>query len=520
MKRILILCILLCGALTACNQGVNPPAAEKIELGKAVIEIGATHSDFEGMDIQITNAVWNDDEIKLDVSWINQTGYEVTYGDPYDIQREDNGAWSSCVTLDNLGFEAIGYEIKPGVTQKKTYSLTDTFDISKNGKYRFTTDCLVYEKGRGGEYTKCALWAEFTVTRVGDTSNDVKKTFVDFAVQHIRTDGYHEDMEYPVTKIIRSVQELNDYYEANKESYHLERRENPASDNTIGFLDACDRYDETYFQDRILVMVLLEEGSGSNRHNVDHVKIGSDGKLYVSIRSIIPEVGTCDMAQWHILIEPEKGIDVKNDSDVIVLLDGVNPLTQPRIVRESGAFSGITLTIPHNWKYETEHSDYSGEYCIAFWPENQTEGKIKLWYYDAFGVCGTGLKEEEITLGEYKARKGTYDNKKVWDFISFIGTPGKYVVMNEGAEKWWDLYGDEAMQILSTVKLADGIIHEAQAIEIAKAEATVAYDQIQASYDSENGLWTVSLFKKNTAGGNQDITITCEGKVIDIQYGE
>lgn len=35
-------------------------------------------------------------------------------------------------------------------------------------------------------------------------------------------------------------------------------------------------------------MVLLEEGSGSNRHNVDNVKLGSDGKLYISIRSYIP----------------------------------------------------------------------------------------------------------------------------------------------------------------------------------------------------------------------------------------
>lgn len=358
------------------------------------------------------------------------------------------------------------------------------------------------------------------VAKMDGTADILNASPIGFNVQYIRTDGYREDVEYPIVKTIRSVQELKAYYEANKNLYSLERRENPASDNTIGFLDACDKYNEAYFENQILVMVLLEEGSGSNRHNVDNVKIGSDDKLYVSISSIIPESGTCDMAEWHILIEPEKGIDVKNESDIIVLLDGINPLTQPRIIYESGAFSNITLTIPRGWKYETEHGKDSVDYCISFWPENQTDGKIKVWYYDAFGVCGTGLKQDKITLGDYEACKGTYDNKKVWDFISLIGKPGNYVIMNEGADKWWSEYGNEAMQILNTLIVGNGFISESEAIAIAKQKATVEYDQTQTSYDSENGLWTVSLSKKNTLGGNQDITITYEGKVIDIQYGE
>lgn len=522
MKRIvsvLLLIMMLC-TLAACDRGEYLPENAKISLDKAVVEIGETHSGFEGMSIRITDIVWNDDEIKLYVDWINETVYDALYGEMFTVEREINGDWISCQTLDNLAFTSIGYELKSGITQNKTYSLTDTFDISQNGKYRFKTDCLVYDKGRGGEYTECELWAEFTVTRIGDTSNEVKKTFVEFETQYIRTNGYREGIEYPVIKIIRSVQELNDYYEANKEIYDLERREDPSSDNSIGFLDACDKYDEAYFEDQILVMVLLEEGSGSNRHNVDNVKISSDGKLYVSISSIIPEAGTYDMAEWHILIEPEKGIDVKDESDVIVLLDGINPRTQPRTVRESGDFSNITLTIPRTWKYETERGNDTVDYCISFWPEDETEGKIKLWFYDAFSVCGTGLKEEEITLGEYKARRGTYDNKKVWDFISFTDTPGEYVAMNDGAEKWWDQYGDEAMQILSSARLAEGIIHKDKAIEIAKKEVTVEYDKIYADFDTEKGLWTVSFGKKTALGGDQSFSITHEGKITDVKYGE
>lgn len=522
MKRIiaLVLSVLLLGMLTACNQNVGRHAEGIIKADKATIEIGKTHTTFEGLEIQIVNAIWNDEETKLDINWINKTGYDVVYGSSYNIERENNGEWSSCVTIENLAFNSIGYELKSGATQKKTYALTDIFDISQNGKYRFTTDCFVYDKGRGGESTECELWVEFIVTRVGDTSGDVKKTFVDFVPQYIRTNGYHEDVEYPVVKIIRSVDELNAYYNENKERYDLERNNKVYSDTTIGFLDACDKYDEAYFEDQILVMVLLEEGSGSIRHNVDNIKLGSDGKIYISIRRDVPEVGTDDMAEWHILIEPEKDINVANDSDVVVYLDGINPKTQPATVRESGAYSNIALTIPHDWEYETERGNNSGEYCISFWPADQTEGKIKMWYQTAFGVCGTGLEEKEITVGEYKAWQGTYDNKKVWDFISFKGMPGFYVAMNEGADKWWSQYGDEAMQILSSVKLAEGVLTEQQVIDLAKKDVTVEYNQTSASFDTEKGLWTVSFSKKNTAGGDQVFTITHEGKIIDVEYGE
>lgn len=517
MKRImaLVVSVLLLVGLTACNQNVGRHADGIIKADKATIEIGSTHTAFDGMEIQIVNAVWNDEETKFDVNWINKTGHEVVYGDSYDIEREDGGKWTSCVTIDNLAFYSIGYELKSGATQKKTYKLTDIFDISENGKYRFTTDCFVYDKGRGGESTECELWVEFTVTRVGDTSGDVKKTFVDFVPQYIRTNGYHKDVEYPVVKIIRSVDGLKAHYNASKDKYDLERKDKVYSDTTIGFLDACDKYNEAYFEKQILVMVLLEEGSGSNRHNVDNVKLGSDGKLYISIRSIIPEVGTSDMAAWHILIEPEADIDVASESDVIVYLDGINPKTQSTTARESGNYSNIELTIPHDWNYETEHGDNANEYCISFWPADQAEGKIKVWCYTAFGVCGTGLEEKEITVGAYKARKGTYDNKKVWDFISFTDMPGSYVAINEGADKWWDRYGDEAMQILGTVKIADGIIDKSQAIEIAKKGITAKYDRTDAIFDSEKGLWTVSFYEKNRSEKVQSITVSYNGKVIN-----
>ena len=93
MKRIIaiLLTVLLLGMLTACDQNVGRHADGIIKADKATFEIGKTHSSFEGMNIQIANAIWDDEEIKLDVNWINKTGYDVVYGSSYDIERENNG---------------------------------------------------------------------------------------------------------------------------------------------------------------------------------------------------------------------------------------------------------------------------------------------------------------------------------------------------------------------------------------------------------------------------------------------
>lgn len=357
----------------------------------------------------------------------------------------------------------------------------------------------------------------------GGTEEDIllAAPAIDFDAQCIRTGGCHKDVKYPVVKIIRSVRDLNAYYEANKEEYSLERSDNVSSDMTIGFLDACDKYNDAYFEDHILIMVLLEEGSGSIRHKVQSVHMSADGRCYIYIDRIVPEAGTCDMAEWHILIEPEARVQIEKESDVTVFVDGVDPLTQPELVRFGWGYANISLTVPYGWEYETEDVTDSGEFGVSFWPSGRSEGKMRVLYYgDRFGVCGTGLEQERITLGGYEAWKGTYDGHKVWDLICLKGTPGSYVIENEGAGQWWDEYGDEAMQILNTLVVGDGIIHEAEAVAIAKQKATVEYNQISTSYDSESGLWTVILYKEYTVGGDQTMTITCEGKVIDIQYGE
>lgn len=64
----------------------------------------------------------------MNVSWVNKTFYEVVYGESYDIEREQNGKWSSCA-INGLYFTAIGYELRK-IPLKQKAILCQTLLIS------------------------------------------------------------------------------------------------------------------------------------------------------------------------------------------------------------------------------------------------------------------------------------------------------------------------------------------------------------------------------------------------------
>lgn len=130
-------------------------------------------------------------------------------------------------------------------------------------------------------------------------------------------------------------------------------------------------------------------------------------------------------------------------------------------VESSKNFRRISLAIPTGWRYATSVGGdaSSEEFGISFWPEGEKDSAIYVGYHSAWGVCGTGLEQTKITLGDYSAVQGTYDNKEVWDFIHFHveDTKGSYVALSVRAETWWDEYGTEAMEILATIKITEGV---------------------------------------------------------------
>lgn len=125
-----------------------------------------------------------------------------------------------------------------------------------------------------------------------------KEKEISVQAQYIRTDGLVENVEYPVIQKIQSKEELTQYYRENLDQYNF-------SDNSatsVSFTTAIDKYDESYFEDSFLVIVLLEEEGSSILHHVK--KVSDDGNIL--IEKIMPDMESTDIANWHILIEVDK----------------------------------------------------------------------------------------------------------------------------------------------------------------------------------------------------------------------
>ena len=143
-----------------------------------------------------------------------------------------------------------------------------------------------------------------------------------FEAQYIRTDGGFDETETPYYVVIESGEALEAYYEANKDIFDLERKDVVYSDTTIGFLDACDKYDEAYFARQNLLLIVLTEPSGSIRHRIADVRQKNESEDWiVSIETIEPEIGTDDMATWHLFLEVQMGKVITADDVVHINLD-------------------------------------------------------------------------------------------------------------------------------------------------------------------------------------------------------
>lgn len=177
-------------------------------------------------------------------------------------------------------------------------------------------DMLPFHSGSTESMTEDNEFQQESINAPGSAVGGDPQSWV-YQKQYIRTNGGKENVEYPFCVIIRSKEELNRYYEEYKDIYDLERRETVYADSSIGFLDACDQYDDAFFAQRDLIILVLEEGSGSVRHEIQGIRPYYDNSWQLIGRRIVPEVCTDDMAQWHILIEIDKNLIGENETIVV-----------------------------------------------------------------------------------------------------------------------------------------------------------------------------------------------------------
>jgi len=77
-----------------------------------------------------------------------------------------------------------------------------------------------------------------------------------------------------------------------------------------GWLDPAGKYGEEWFKEHTLWIAALMEGSGSVRHEVQGIAVearaGGADAGYIVVKSIRPEIGTCDMAYWYLLVGADR----------------------------------------------------------------------------------------------------------------------------------------------------------------------------------------------------------------------
>jgi len=212
-----------------------------------------------------------------------------------------------------------------------------------------------------------------------------------FDAQYIRTNGGPEE-GYPYHTVISSRAELEAYYESQKDIYDLGRRETVYSDSTIGFLDACDKYDDAYFERQNLVLIVLQEGSGSIRHEITDVRRNMENAGWaITIDSKAPEVVTDDMAQWHLFLEVQMG-DVIKPTDKI----WINGKMSERMLATSG-FVGISRTPaieayqdPWGLKLTAKNITPSGLTIVCTQQDGEPTGELNTGSYYGLEVLRDG----------------------------------------------------------------------------------------------------------------------------------
>lgn len=158
-KCIMLFLVVLVFTLSACTNLPKPSKQESDYTAKDVIN-SDSHSDLEGIRLQISGIVTDTNGATLVVNWSNDTEHTVAYEKEIRIERYENGEWKSCSVGESV-FDAIAGDLRPHESDAKEYVLSDVDELSAPGTYRFYSACYVdTENGQNSSYS---VWAEFIV---------------------------------------------------------------------------------------------------------------------------------------------------------------------------------------------------------------------------------------------------------------------------------------------------------------------------------------------------------------------
>lgn len=143
------------------------------------------------------------------------------------------------------------------------------------------------------------------------TEFEVESEAVDitFNATYSRTDGYIPKKTYPYVTVINTRADLEKYTAEHEGQYNFYE-----TTSSAGFYDIVTSYDTEFFTNYSLIMIMLEESSGSITHEVESITC-EDGASVITIKRYIKEVMTDDLAEWHVIVELPKDSPVLENPD-------------------------------------------------------------------------------------------------------------------------------------------------------------------------------------------------------------
>ena len=280
----LLFCLLLFGCSSQMSTNVYPESVEHKEYnviwdvtfaGDAPdISTALSHEDSKLLADIMKSEKWINDlsDCAPDVMLISENGDRIRY-------HSECGVFNDLENIKSLKLDPSQKEIVNNML--KSYGRLGPIELvpSEPEGYEFSAQYIRTDIKSGGEYSKIHL----------------SKT--------------------PWVHVVDTREELDAYYAEYKDCFDLERKSAIYSDETIGFLDACDKYNDEYFEEHNLVIIFLHESSsGSIRHEITDVRKDDLGGWVISVDRLLPEERTDDEAGWHLLLEIQMGkiIDAKD----------------------------------------------------------------------------------------------------------------------------------------------------------------------------------------------------------------
>lgn len=124
---------------------------------------------------------------------------------------------------------------------------------------------------------------------------------LNFSVKAIRTFPQSYTSDFPQYFLFTQYSQLQDFLKG--DGFIISGYENTPEISTY-----MAKFDELYFEENSLALLMVLESSGSIRHQIDSIKL-QEKTLHVNLIKRIPEVGTTDMANWSIFIELDQNLE-------------------------------------------------------------------------------------------------------------------------------------------------------------------------------------------------------------------